>query len=61
LSLYFHFMESRLRLGRQTNDFSHWLVGRGEHELARLINELNPYTRTLDELKADIASLRRKG
>ena len=61
LSLYFHFMESRLRLGRQTNDFSHWLVGRGEHELARLINELNPYTRTLDELKADIASLGQKG
>ena len=59
--LYFHFIESRLRLGLQTNDFSLWLEGRGKPELARAINALNPYVRTLDELKADIVSLGRKG
>ena len=59
LSLYFHFLESRLRLGHHTNDFSHWLSGRGETDLAAAINKLNPYTRTLDELKLDIADLGR--
>jgi hypothetical protein len=60
-SLYFHFIESRLRLDLRTNDFSLWLEGRGEHELARAINALNPYVRTLDELKADMIALGRKG
>lgn len=59
--LYFHFIESRLRLGLQTNDFSNWLEGRGKPELAKAINALNPYVRTLDELKADIVRLGRKG
>lgn len=61
LSLYFHFLESRLRLGHHTNDFSHWLSARGETELAAAINRLNPYTRNLDELKQDIAELGRRG
>lgn len=56
-SLYFHFLESRLRLGGQTNDFSRWLAARGEPGLAAAIDRLNPYTRTLDELKADIITL----
>jgi Family of unknown function (DUF5752) len=60
LSLYFHFLESRLRLGRPTNDFSHWLAAQGESTLADAINALNPYTRTLDELKADIVAVGRK-
>lgn len=60
-SLYFHFLESRLRLGLQTNDFSLWLESRGRPELARAINSLNPYASTLDELKADIISFGRKG
>jgi hypothetical protein len=59
--LYFHFIESRLRLGLNTNDFSLWLEGRGKPEVARAINALNPYVRTLDELKADIVDLGRKG
>jgi len=59
--LYFHFIESRLRLGLQTNDFSYWLEGRGKPELAKAINALNPYVRTLEELKADIVRLGRKG
>ena len=60
-SLYFHFVESRLRLGLQTNDFSVWLEGCGMPKLAQAINALNPYVRNLDELKADIVSLGQKG
>ncbi len=59
VSLYFHFLESRLRLGRPTNDFSAWLAGQGHTALAEAIDALNPYTRTLDELKADIVALGR--
>jgi Family of unknown function (DUF5752) len=60
-SLYFHFIESRLRLGLNTNDFSFWLEACGKPDLARAINALNPYARTLDELKAEIVKLGRKG
>ena len=53
-SLYFHFFEARLRLGRRTSDFSRWLQDRGRQDLATTIDALNPYVRTLDELKQDI-------
>ena len=53
-SLYFHFFEARLRLGRRTSDFSRWLRERDRGDLADAINGLNPYIRTLDELKQDI-------
>ena len=56
-SLYFHFFEARLRLKRQTNDFSRWLRDRDREDLANAIDQLNPYVRTLDELKADIVRL----
>ena len=56
-SLYFHFFEARLRLGRRTNDFSRWLKDQGRGDLAKAIDALNPYIRTLDELKQDIIRL----
>jgi hypothetical protein len=56
-SLYFHFFEARLRLERPTNDFSYWLLGRGEEDLAIAIDHLNPYSMTLDELKVEIVNL----
>jgi hypothetical protein len=59
VSLYFHFLEARLRLGRPTNDFSDWLTGRGEESLAHAINSLDPYTLTLDELKEEMIALGR--
>jgi hypothetical protein len=37
-SLYFHFFEARLRLKRQTNDFSRWLRGQGRENLANAID-----------------------
>jgi hypothetical protein len=54
ISLYFHFLEARLRLGRPTNDFSTWLADLGERELAGAIDRLDPYARTLDELREDM-------
>jgi hypothetical protein len=58
--LHFHFFEARLRLERPTNDFSKWLAGLGETRLAQRINNLNPYTMTLDELKHEIVKLGRR-
>ena len=56
-SLYFHFFEARLRLGRRTSDFSRWLTDRGRADLASAIDALNPYVRSLDELRRDIVRL----
>ncbi len=57
VSLYFHFFEARLRLERQTNDFSQWLFDCGEEKLAKAINSLDPYVISLDELKDQIIQL----
>jgi hypothetical protein len=59
VSLFFHFFEARLRLGRPTNDFSQWLAWRGEELLANSINALDPYSMTLDEFKEHIIALGR--
>lgn len=59
-SLYYHFFEARLRLGRRTNNFSDWLMRKGRSDLAAEIDALDPYVRTLDELKADIVAVGRK-
>jgi hypothetical protein len=56
-SLYFHFFEARLRLERQTNDFSTWLSYRGARKLAQAIEKLNPYRMTMEELRDEIISL----
>jgi hypothetical protein len=57
VSLFFHFFGARLRLERPTNDFSQWLVWRGEVEVAEAIDRLNPYAITLDELRDRIVAL----
>jgi hypothetical protein len=61
LSLFFHFFEARLRLGRPTNDFSQWLAWRGEVSLAKTIDALDPYSMTLDEFRERIIALGRAG
>jgi hypothetical protein len=60
VSLYFHFLEARLRLEHTTNDFSHWLRGRGEGAIADDIDRLDPYVVTLDELKEQITEVGRR-
>ncbi len=57
-SLYYHFFYARLRLGRKTNDFSHWIeTSLGEEEIARRIDQLDPYFMTMDQLKEKIISI----
>lgn len=57
-SIYFHIFESRLRLERQTNDFSTWIEEcLGDEELADKIKRLDPYTYTLEDLRGKIISL----
>jgi len=51
-SIYFHIFEARLRLGKGTNDFSNWIENSlGDKELADEISKLDPYTRTLENLR----------
>lgn len=57
-SIYYHMFEARLRLERGTNDFSVWIEGAlGETDLARDIARLDPYTRTLDDLRKTLIGL----
>ncbi len=57
-SLYFHIFESRLRLGKATNDFSIWLEDSlDEHELADRIARFDPYTYTLEGLRSQLIQL----
>jgi hypothetical protein len=60
VSLYFHFVEARLRMERTTNDFSQWLNTWGEKALAKEIDFIDPYALSLDELKSAIIRLVRK-
>jgi hypothetical protein len=57
VSLYFHFVEARLRMERATNDFSQWFKAWGAPALAHKIDSIDPYALTLDELKTAIVSL----
>ena len=57
-SIYFHVFESRLRLERPTNDFSNWIDNSlGDKELAQEISRLDPYTRTLEDLRAELVRI----
>ena len=57
-SLFFHFFEARLRLGRKTNDFSDWIKFNFKDEkLARQIEALDQYLYTMDELRDQIIKL----
>lgn len=54
-SLYYHVFESRLRLQKKSNDFSVWIKDAfGEDDLAAKIDELAPYTYTLEALRSVI-------
>jgi len=57
-SLYFHIFESRLRLGRVTNDFSVWMKDSlEEQELAEAIEKVDPYTYTLEGVRSQLIKL----
>lgn len=57
-SIYFHIFEARLRLERPTNDFSYWIeTSLGDKALADKIARLDPYTRTMDDLRWALVEL----
>jgi hypothetical protein len=56
-SLYFHIFEARMRLGIPENDFSAWLRGIGQEDLAKEISKLDPYNITLENLRRKIINM----
>jgi len=56
-SIFFHFFEAQLRMGRPGNDFSQWLEKAQDRQLADAIKNLDPYRVTLDEFKDQIIAL----
>ncbi|MFH1457562.1 MAG: DUF5752 family protein [Candidatus Omnitrophota bacterium] len=57
-SIYFHIFEARLRLEKKTNDFSNWIESSfGDKQLADAIEHLDPYTRTLEDLRNTIIKI----
>jgi len=57
-SIYFHIFEARLRIEKKTNDFSHWIeTSLGNKKLADRISGLDPYTRTLEDLRKTLVRI----
>ncbi|MBU1853671.1 MAG: hypothetical protein KJ957_06485, partial [Candidatus Omnitrophica bacterium] len=57
-SIYFHMFEARLRLDKETNDFSYWLeTSLLEGELAERIKALDPYTYTMESLRRKLIEI----
>lgn len=57
-SIYYHMFESLLRVEEERNDFAIWLEDSlGEHQLAAQFMRLDPYTQTLDNLRATLIRL----
>ncbi|MEK6714994.1 MAG: DUF5752 family protein [Candidatus Omnitrophota bacterium] len=57
-SIYFHIFEARLRLEKKTNDFSNWIENSlGNKRLADKIAQMDPYTRTLEDLRKTLIQI----
>jgi len=57
-SIYFHIFEARLRITEKTNDFSFWIEDSlKDKELAEKIAHMDPYTRTMEDLRTAIIKL----
>ncbi len=57
-SIYFHIFEARLRLEKGDNDFSNWIENSiGDKDLADEISGLDPYTRTLEDLRSILVKI----
>jgi hypothetical protein len=57
-AIYFHMFESRLRLERGVNDFSNWIRDElAGLELAGRIEQLDPYTHTMEGLRGKLVEL----
>lgn len=57
-TIFYHFVEARLRLGFQSNDFSWWLETQcGRSDLAARVNRLDFYHHTLGSVRTRIAEI----
>ncbi|MBI3004871.1 MAG: hypothetical protein HYY49_05580 [Ignavibacteriales bacterium] len=56
-SLYYHIFDAKLRLEKGENDFSRWFRDLGKSALADEVVRLDPYTHTLEGLRARILQL----
>jgi len=57
-SIYFHIFEARLHLEKGSNDFSNWIADvLGDHEMAGRIARLDPYTYTMEDLRAALIKI----
>ena len=57
-SLFYHLIESRLRLRKPSNDFSIWLTEEMDQpDLASQINDISPYEYNLEEIRNKIITL----
>ncbi|MDD5617780.1 MAG: DUF5752 family protein [Candidatus Omnitrophica bacterium] len=57
-SIYYHIFEARLRLEKNTNDFSNWIeTSIGDEKLAKEISKLDPYTFTLEGLRNKVIKI----
>ncbi len=57
-TIFYHFVEARLRLGFQSNDFSWWLETQcGRSDLAERVNKLDFYHHTLSSIRTRIAEI----
>ena len=57
-ALYFHLVESRLRLGRGRNDFAAWLEGAlGLPDLATRVQTVSPYADSLEQARMRLVAL----
>lgn len=54
-SLYYHFYDARVRLGKQADDFSQWLEeGMEKPEVARTIRSIDPFMHSLETIRERI-------
>lgn len=57
-TIFYHFVEARLRLGFQSNDFSYWLETQCDRpDLAEQLNKLDFYHFTLENIRSRIADI----
>jgi hypothetical protein len=56
-SIYYHFFESRIRLGSGDDDFSRWMKeSLGKEDLAKEIRSMDPFMLSLEEIRGHIAA-----
>jgi hypothetical protein len=57
-SLYYHFYESRIRLGRGVDDFSKWVDEvAGAYKLAEKIRAIDPFMHTIEGIRERLVEL----